>query len=82
MMQDHDLKQQLSEHKSTKLQPAIDDELITKTQHTPPLTQIVSVNEDVANNCGTQTADLDTDNFLMFSTSNQSQRGSRPQTVG
>ena len=82
MMQDHDLKQQLSEHKSTKLKPAIDDEFNTKTEHTPPLTKIEQVNEDVANNCGTQTADLEADNFMMFSTANQTQRGSRPQTVG
>ena len=52
-MQDHDLKQQLSENKSTKLKPAIDDEFNTKTEHTPPLTKIEQVNEDVANNCGT-----------------------------
>ena len=82
MMQDHDLKQQFSENKSTKLKPAIDNEFNTKTEHTPPLTKIEQVNEDVANNCGTQTADLEADNFMMFSTANQTQRGSRPQTVG
>ena len=85
MMQHHDLKPQLSENKSTKMKPAVDDESKTKTQHTPLLTNIAQLNEDVANNCGTQTADLDTDNFLMFSaanSANQSQRSSRPQTVG
>ena len=52
-MQDHDLKQQLSENKSTKLKPAIDDEFNTKTERTPPLTKIEKDYEDVANNCGT-----------------------------